>query len=80
MGTSGSYGGSGNADWKQTHDAFDALPVAALSGAGPKSRQIPQLFSSNSSTTSSTRCPQRCRTTTRTVEAHLPPDTRSQRC
>lgn len=32
MGTSGSYGGSGNADWKQTHEAFDALPVSAPSG------------------------------------------------
>ncbi|MET9562199.1 hypothetical protein [Streptomyces tauricus] len=35
MGTSGSYGGSGNADWKQAHDAFDALPGSATSGTGP---------------------------------------------
>ncbi|MER6718070.1 hypothetical protein [Streptomyces halstedii] len=41
MGTSGSYGGSGNADWKQTHDAFDALPVAALSGTGPQAPPDP---------------------------------------
>ncbi|MEU3553387.1 hypothetical protein [Streptomyces fragilis] len=35
MGTSGSYGGSGTADWQQAHDAFDALSGAASSGTGP---------------------------------------------
>ncbi|MEU7719106.1 MULTISPECIES: hypothetical protein [Streptomyces] len=34
MGTSGSYGGSGSADWKQAHDAFDALPSSSPSGTG----------------------------------------------
>ncbi|MDX2546921.1 hypothetical protein ACOT81_05335 [Streptomyces sp. WI04-05B] len=34
MGTSGSYGGSGNADWKEAHDAFDALPSSSSSGTG----------------------------------------------
>lgn len=32
MGTSGSYGGSGSAEWSAAHDAFDALPGA---GTGP---------------------------------------------
>ncbi|MFD8111045.1 MULTISPECIES: hypothetical protein [Streptomyces griseus group] len=35
MGTSGSYGGSGNADWKHTHDAFDALPVSGTGTQTP---------------------------------------------
>ncbi|MFJ8637215.1 hypothetical protein [Streptomyces sp. NPDC093568] len=35
MGTSGSYGGSGTADWHEAHDAFDALSGAAPSGTGP---------------------------------------------
>ncbi|MFI1209984.1 hypothetical protein ACH4UV_20485 [Streptomyces sp. NPDC020802] len=34
MGTSGSYGGSGSADWKHAHDAFDALPSSSSSGTG----------------------------------------------
>ncbi|MFD3571819.1 hypothetical protein [Streptomyces sp. NPDC058667] len=34
MGTSGSYGGSGNANWKHAHEAFDALPASASSGSG----------------------------------------------
>ncbi|GAA3500704.1 hypothetical protein GCM10019016_078110 [Streptomyces prasinosporus] len=32
MGTSGSYGGSGSAEWSAAHDAFDALPGV---GTGP---------------------------------------------
>ncbi|MFB8749060.1 hypothetical protein [Streptomyces parvulus] len=32
MGTSGSYGGSGSAEWSAAHDAFDALPGI---GTGP---------------------------------------------
>ncbi|KUL40090.1 hypothetical protein [Streptomyces regalis] len=32
MGTSGSYGGSGSAEWSAAHDAFDALPGT---GQGP---------------------------------------------
>ncbi|MFF3663377.1 hypothetical protein [Streptomyces olivochromogenes] len=41
MGTSGSYGGSGNAGWKQAHDAFDALPGSAPSGTGPQAPPDP---------------------------------------
>ncbi|MEU6674545.1 hypothetical protein [Streptomyces sp. NPDC046925] len=32
MGTSGSYGGSGKADWRQAHDAFDALSGSGAAG------------------------------------------------
>jgi hypothetical protein len=33
MGTSGSYGGSGAADWQEAHDAFDALPGSTPAGS-----------------------------------------------
>ena len=35
MGTSGSYGGSGTADWQEAHEAFDALPGSTPSDTGP---------------------------------------------
>ncbi|MFJ6390135.1 hypothetical protein ACIQJT_21300 [Streptomyces sp. NPDC091972] len=35
MGTSGSYGGSGTADWQEAHEAFDALPASTPSDTGP---------------------------------------------
>ncbi|MET8182457.1 hypothetical protein [Streptomyces sp. NPDC005336] len=34
MGTSGSYGGSGSAEWSAAHDAFDALPGTGTGPAG----------------------------------------------
>jgi hypothetical protein len=35
MGTSGSYGGSGSAEWSAAHDAFDALPATGTGLANP---------------------------------------------
>ncbi|MGW0711481.1 hypothetical protein ACWD4G_36950 [Streptomyces sp. NPDC002643] len=42
MGTSGSYGGSGSAEWSAAHDAFDALPAAGTGSANsPDTTDLP---------------------------------------
>ncbi|QOV33261.1 hypothetical protein IM697_23765 [Streptomyces ferrugineus] len=42
MGTSGSYGGSGSAEWSAAHDAFDALPATGTGSAdSPDTTDLP---------------------------------------
>ncbi|BBC28845.1 uncharacterized protein SGFS_001360 [Streptomyces graminofaciens] len=42
MGTSGSYGGSGSAEWSAAHDAFDALPATGTGSANsPDTTDLP---------------------------------------
>jgi hypothetical protein len=42
MGTSGSYGGSGSAEWSAAHDAFDALPATGTGFAhAPDTADLP---------------------------------------